>query len=120
MQLGTGVIVKVLLRDMRTGFYYRKGSDWTVEKAKAFDLGQIPRAVTLAVEAHLDQAEILLCYDDPSFDLALPFEGGHGAEGTVGSVVPDPAEGSPERVPGSHTRRNANGIEPIRPSATAR
>lgn len=93
-----GTIVKVLLRDIRTGFYYRTGSDWTAEKAKAFDIGQIPRAVTLAVEARLDHAEILLCYDDPSFDLVLPFEGGHTTEGTPDSGDLEPAEKTPKRV----------------------
>jgi len=95
---GRGTIVKVLLRDMRTGFYYRTGSDWTAEKAKAFDIGQIPRAVTLAVEARLEEAEILLCYDDPSFDLVLPFEGRHTTERTLGSGGPEPAEKILKRV----------------------
>jgi len=66
--------MKVLLRDVQTGRYYRAGCKWTAEKAKAYDIGQMPRAVTLALESHLEHAEILLCYDDPSIDLALPLE----------------------------------------------
>ncbi len=79
--------MRVLLRDVRTGCYYRKRGKWAPEKAKASDIGQIPRAVTLAMEAHLEQAEILLCYDDPSFDLKLPFVRRSHTRGTAGRRV---------------------------------
>ncbi len=66
--------MRVLLRDVRTGLYYRAGAKWTAEKTKALDIEQMPRAVTLALESRLEHAEILLCYEDPSFDLTLPLD----------------------------------------------
>ncbi len=87
--------MRVLLRDVQTGLYYRAGSKWTAEKAKAFDIRQMPRAVTLALEAHLEHAEILLCYDDPSFDLTLPLDRRGQGEEVPGSVDTDRGERLP-------------------------
>jgi len=64
--------MKVFLRDTQNGWYYQAPSRWTPEQEAAHDLAQVARAVELIFEAHLDNVEILLCYDDPRYDLVLP------------------------------------------------
>jgi hypothetical protein len=64
--------VKVFLRNTQTGWYYVGPSNWTPEQGAAYDLGQVARAVEHIFEAHLENVEILLSYDDPRYDLVLP------------------------------------------------
>ncbi len=64
--------VKVFLRNTQTGWYYQGPSQWTPEQGAALDLGQVARAVERIFEAHIENVEILLCYDDPRYDLVLP------------------------------------------------
>ncbi len=64
--------MKVLLRNTQNGWYYQGPSQWTPELDQALDLGQSARALELAFEAGLVNAEILLCYEDSRFDMALP------------------------------------------------
>ena len=62
----------VFLRSTQTGWYYQGPSKWTPERAEAKDLAQTARAVELIFEAHLENVEILLSYDNPRYDLVLP------------------------------------------------
>jgi hypothetical protein len=64
--------MKVFLRDTQNGWYYQEPSKWTPEQEAALDVTQVARAVELIFEAHLENMEILLCYDDPRYDLVLP------------------------------------------------
>jgi hypothetical protein len=64
--------MKVFLRNTQTGWYYQGPSQWTPEQGAALDLEQVTRAVERIFEAHLEDVEILLCYDDPHYDLVLP------------------------------------------------
>jgi len=64
--------MKVFLRNTQTGWFYQDPSKWTPEQEAAQDLGQVTRAVELIFSAHLENIEILLCYDDPRYDLVLP------------------------------------------------
>jgi hypothetical protein len=64
--------MKVFLRDIRSGWYYQGPSEWTPEQDRALDVRQAARAVALAFEAHLWDVEILLCYEDPRYNLVLP------------------------------------------------
>jgi hypothetical protein len=64
--------MKVFLRNTQTGWYYQGPSQWTPEQAAAQDLRQVTRAVERIFEAHLENVEILLSYDDPRYDLVLP------------------------------------------------
>ena len=83
--------MKVYLRDTRTGRYYQGPSLWTPQKEAAHDFEQSTRAVERVFEAHLENVEILLCYDDPRYDLVLAvprsesqsrpsYRGAHGHE----------------------------------------
>jgi len=64
--------MKVFIRDTQTGWYFQEPSKWALEQEAAQDLAQVARAVELIFEAHLENVEILLCYDDPRYDLILP------------------------------------------------
>jgi hypothetical protein len=64
--------MKVFIRNTQTGWYYQAPSAWTAEQAAACDLGQVARAVERIFEAHLENVEILLSYDEPRYDLILP------------------------------------------------
>ncbi len=84
--------MKVRLRDIRTGFSGQAEAEGTVEKAKALDLRQLPRPMTLAIEAHSERARILNGGDKPSLDLGLPYARENQAEGTPGVVESQQAE----------------------------
>jgi hypothetical protein len=64
--------MKVFLRSTQTGWYYEGPSKWTSQQEVAQDLAQTARAVELIFEAHLENVEILLSYDNPRYDLVLP------------------------------------------------
>ena len=63
--------MKIFLRNMQTGWYYQGPSKWTPDEKEALDFKQIPRAVSTTVEAHMENVEIWLSYDDPQFNLAI-------------------------------------------------
>ena len=62
----------VLLRNTQTRWFYQEPSKWTSDEQEALDFQQISRAVRFALEARLENVEILLSYDDPQFNLVLP------------------------------------------------
>ena len=64
--------MKVFIRDTQTGWYYKEPTTWTPEQDDACDIGQVARAVERIFEAHLENVEILLSYDEPRYDLILP------------------------------------------------
>jgi len=64
--------MKVFLRNTQTGWYYQEPSKWTPAQEEALDLALVARAVERIFETHLENVEILLCYDDPRYDLILP------------------------------------------------
>ena len=64
--------MKVFIRSTQNGWYYQEPSKWTPDQGAAWDLGQVARAVERIFEAHLENVEILLSYDDPRYDLVLP------------------------------------------------
>jgi hypothetical protein len=64
--------MKVFIRNTKTGWYYQELSKWTPDQEAACNLGQVARAVERIFEAHLENVEILLSYDEPRYDLILP------------------------------------------------
>jgi hypothetical protein len=69
--------MRVLLRNTQSGCYYLGPSQWTSEPDKALDLQHSARALELALEAGLENTEILLCYEDQRFNLTLPITRPH-------------------------------------------
>ena len=72
--VSSGNIVKVFLRNILNGWYYKGPSRWTPRQQEAKDLGQAAWAVEMVFQEHLENVEIVLCYDDPRHNLVLPVE----------------------------------------------
>ena len=64
--------MKVLLRNTRTNQFYRAPDAWTPDEREALDVKQTSRAVELIFDAGLENVEVLLCYDDPRYNIVLP------------------------------------------------
>ena len=90
--------MKVFLRNTQNGWYYQGPSKWTPKQETAEDLAQVARAVERIFEAHLENVEILLSYDDPRYDLVLP-------------VPPSPSRRDPfgQRQPRGESRHGEKG-----------
>jgi hypothetical protein len=67
--------MKVMLHDARNGLYYRGTADWTSDRGQALDLKATAIAVKVAVELQLEDAEVVLGFDDPFQDVYLPLKG---------------------------------------------
>ena len=67
--------MKVMLHDSRNGLYYRGTAEWTSERGQALDLKTTAMAVKLAVDLQLEEAEVVLGFDDPFQDVYLPLKG---------------------------------------------
>lgn len=94
--------MKVFIRNTQTGWYYQEPSKWTPDQNAAWDVGQVARAVERIFEAHLENVEILLSYDEPRYDLVLP-------------VPPSPSRVDP--VTQRHTRENGRHGKEGRPAS---
>jgi hypothetical protein len=66
--------MKVLLRNTLNGWFYKGPAKWAPSQQEALDLGQSAWAVELVFQEHLENVEILLCYDDPQHNVVLPVE----------------------------------------------
>ncbi len=64
--------MRVLLRNIQTGFYYCGGCDWTAERRQALDLQHTDAALKLAAQFGLEAAEVVLAFPDPQDDVVLP------------------------------------------------
>lgn len=66
--------MKVLLRNIETGMYYVDASKWTSDQTAAFDFEKTTKVVELVFSAHLENVEMLLTSEDPTFDLILAID----------------------------------------------
>jgi hypothetical protein len=64
----------VLLRNILNGWYYQGPSKWSPRQQEALDLTQLAWAVEMVFKEHLENVEIVLCYDDPRYNVVLPVE----------------------------------------------
>jgi hypothetical protein len=80
--------MKVLLHDARNGLYYRGTEEWTSERGEALDLKATVMAIRLAVDLLLEDAEVVLGFDDPFQDVFLPLKG------AASPATQEPAEAS--------------------------
>ena len=94
--------MKVYIRNTQTGWYFQEPSAWIPDPGAACDLGQVARAVERIFEAHLENVEILLSYDEPRYDLVLP-------------VPPSPSRADPLRPhhASEHSRHGKDAQSPI-------
>ena len=98
--------MKVFLRNTQTGWYYQGPSQWTPEQGAALDLRQVARAVERIFEAHIENVEILLCYDDPHYDLvlAVPASPSRTEPPARGQPSPEDQPGEPGKSPLRHKK----------------
>lgn len=66
--------MKIILKDSRTGVYYAGDQSWSAEVSEAMDFDCINTAVTLALEEKLGAVDVVLRYEKPTCELALPLE----------------------------------------------
>ena len=66
--------MKVFLRDTLNGWFFKGPSRWTPRQPEALDLGRLAWAVEMVFQQHLEHVEILLCYDDPRYNVVLPID----------------------------------------------
>ncbi len=64
--------MKVFIRRKNTGEYFCGSREWAPERFRAYDFGSSIVALTFCTDYRLLEVEILLCFGDPRFDVALP------------------------------------------------
>ena len=64
--------MKVFLHNTVTGDYYQGPSQWTADQQEALDLKHMSHAIELAFGSRMENVEVLLCYDDPRYNIILP------------------------------------------------
>jgi len=64
--------MRILLRHLETGAYLNTARSWTDDREAAQDLADHERAIRLARELQLRQAELVLVFGSPEFDIHLP------------------------------------------------
>ena len=65
-------LMRVILRNKKTGLYYAGCDQWIPEASQALDFDEIEHAGQLAFEVGFTELEVVLSYDDPVCQLALP------------------------------------------------
>ena len=94
--------MKVFIRNTQTGWFFQEPSKWTPDQREACDLRQVARAVERIFEAHLENVEILLSYDEPRYDLVLPVP--------PSPSRPDPLQQRPASENGRHGKENRSAM----------
>ena len=64
--------MKVLLRESKTGHYYAGPGEWVREREDAADFRLIERALEANTREDLGATHVVLAYDLPARNLALP------------------------------------------------
>jgi hypothetical protein len=64
--------MRVILRDVKSGEYYKGAGQWTRTIEAAKDYLSAARAVEAALRAERQCLEIILAFDDPFYNVTLP------------------------------------------------
>ena len=64
--------MRVLLRDARTGLYFQEPEHWTGEAEKAQTFKHSADAMNLARQEHVQQAEVILAFEESAYSVTLP------------------------------------------------
>jgi len=65
--------MRSLLRSITTRLYFEFDDKWVGDITRAHDFGSSARAIQFAVENRLKDIEVVLAYDDPHYDISIPF-----------------------------------------------
>ena len=68
--------MRVLLRDLDTGLYFRDSEQWTSETEKAQNFRHSAEAMNHARAEGVQNAEVVLAFEESSFAVALPLPKG--------------------------------------------
>lgn len=71
-------IMRVLLRNTRTGLFYAGPDQWTEERSEAQDFEATDRALDIVSEAKLKTVEVLMHFEDPYFEIPMNIFGAGG------------------------------------------
>ena len=69
--------MKVLLKDEK-GYYYKCDEEWIACAANALDFKGSFQAIEFAKEKGLSNAEVVLWFDNPKYDISLPLQRSQG------------------------------------------
>ena len=64
--------MRVFLRDIRTGLFFRGLQGWTAQAEEALTFKHSAEAMDLAREQCLENAEVVLSFEQPDRTVALP------------------------------------------------
>jgi hypothetical protein len=64
--------MRTILRDSLTGLYYSGNQTWCVEVSGAVDFDSFQTAASVALEEKLKTVNVVLRYEEPACELALP------------------------------------------------
>lgn len=67
-----GMRARVLLRNTQTRRYYAGRDHWVNEQSGALDFESLENAGQRVYEEHLSQTEVVLHFEDPECELAMP------------------------------------------------
>ena len=68
--------MRVLLRDLDTGLYFRDSEQWTSETEEAQSFRHSAEAMNHARAQGVQNAEVILAFEESSFAVALPLPKG--------------------------------------------
>lgn len=63
--------MRVLVQDCRTDLYFKGSGVWTANPDEANDFGHVPNATEFLLETKALQADIILYFGHPDYDLRL-------------------------------------------------
>ena len=66
--------MKIILRDSLAGLYYGANHTWCDEVSEAMDFDSVQMAALVALEQNMDNVNVVLRYEEPVCELALPLE----------------------------------------------
>jgi hypothetical protein len=64
--------VKIILKDSLTGRYYSGNQTWCAKVLEAMDFDAFNTAASAALEENLESVNVVLRFEEPECDLALP------------------------------------------------
>jgi hypothetical protein len=71
--------MRVLLRDVKTGLFFREPQAWTAETAHAANFKHSAEAMDLARAQRLLEAEVVLAFEETRHCVSLPLPQAHAS-----------------------------------------
>ena len=65
--------MRVLLRDRKSNLFWAGEGRWTADVLAAQDFGSSTRCIQHAISSRLSGVEVVLSFENPLYDIALPF-----------------------------------------------